>query len=408
MRRSVVPLLVLAATLAAAPAFAHHQMSLFRPLVADPREGLFRLKYDRYTEDRRYGTDIADSTSKGGVLRGLEGTYWDVSFGTTVPMVVGGRPGLGRRTRWQFGIPAGLFAQFDRAGADLINADYQVGVCVDFARATFVAPRVAATEEDAFDLDLRDPVWSLRLTAYHRSTHLGDEYLSEGHFGRNQTGVPDEELLLHVPPVKRVNLSFQALRLVGSLEGSPDGFNAGRTLLRAYAGVEQKATLGLGMQPPRLRSPIYQLGGELWSDAAVSGPSDTWLSRRLVNPVLAWFWHTPPISSEYMGAIDFKLAKPYDFARGDNPTGDFELWTPHLWSNAPYGQELRRYAGSWHAMIGFRFFLREHRVDDGLKAPSAIVAWEWYRGYSPNGQFLDQRMRYRPVGYWLPGLTLTF
>ena len=40
--------------------------------------------------------------------------------------------------------------------------------------------------------------------------------------------------------------------------------------------------------------------------------------------------------------------------------------------------------------------------------PEWRLALEWYRGYSPNGQFLDQRLRYRPRAYVLPSLSANF
>jgi hypothetical protein len=36
------------------------------------------------------------------------------------------------------------------------------------------------------------------------------------------------------------------------------------------------------------------------------------------------------------------------------------------------------------------------------------VSFEWYRGYAPDGQFLDQRLRYRPRLYVIPSITAHF
>src|SRR5204862_4945259 len=47
--------------------------AVFRPLIADPRESLSRWRFVGYTEDWRYGTDITDSTSRGGVERDRRG-----------------------------------------------------------------------------------------------------------------------------------------------------------------------------------------------------------------------------------------------------------------------------------------------------------------------------------------------
>ena len=82
-----------------------------------------------------------------------------------------------------------------------------------------------------------------------------------------------------------------------------------------------------------------------------------------------------------------------------------------LWTAAPYGREYRHYAGSWHAMIGA---VIQHRtsVTGAPQArpvgPEWIVGLEWYRGYAPDGQLLDQRLSYRPRGYLVPSITAYF
>jgi hypothetical protein len=40
--------------------------------------------------------------------------------------------------------------------------------------------------------------------------------------------------------------------------------------------------------------------------------------------------------------------------------------------------------------------------------PEWIVALEWYRGYAPDGQLLDQRLSYRPRVYVWPSITAHF
>lgn len=68
----------------AAPVRAGHEYTLFRPLVADPRENQFRMKFISYTEDWRFGTDITDSTSQGGSDDDRENVSWDIGIGTTL------------------------------------------------------------------------------------------------------------------------------------------------------------------------------------------------------------------------------------------------------------------------------------------------------------------------------------
>src|SRR5204863_4601614 len=74
-----------AAILCAVLAFrsAGGEPRLFRPLTADPRESQSRWRMVDYTEDWRYGTDVTDSTSRGGVVQDRTGVAWEVSGGET-------------------------------------------------------------------------------------------------------------------------------------------------------------------------------------------------------------------------------------------------------------------------------------------------------------------------------------
>src|SRR5438093_10543067 len=101
--------------------------AVFRPLIADPRESLSRWRLVSYTEDRRYGTDITDSTSRGGVAKDRRGLMWEVAGGNRFRW----RPlrrllGIAPWRRYQLGVPAAIFAQFDNSGA-LLNTDFQYG-----------------------------------------------------------------------------------------------------------------------------------------------------------------------------------------------------------------------------------------------------------------------------------------
>ncbi len=82
---------------------------------------------------------------------------------------------------WQSSFSGGVHAQFDlhAPSLDLINADYTIGFPFSFRRG----PE------------------SYRITIYHQSSHLGDEYLLHNN-------------------VQRVELSFEALELIGSYEWS--------------------------------------------------------------------------------------------------------------------------------------------------------------------------------------------
>jgi hypothetical protein len=126
---------------------------LFEPLLADPR-------WPRFSAAYRYYFDDPDVTHAGAV-----------SFGETFSLyrnrALGGQ--------WEVGFQASVFSVFDlnSESADLINADYWVGVPVAFRYGNFSAlGRI-----------------------FHQSSHLGDEYL----------------LRSEVNLTNRVNLSYEAV-----------------------------------------------------------------------------------------------------------------------------------------------------------------------------------------------------
>ena len=250
--------------------------NLFRPLLADPRENVFRTKHVRYTEDWRYGTDITDSTSTGGVVRDRTGVYWDVGIGETYRL----RPSkriFGREgwpwIRYQLGLPIGVFANLDRWGGELINTDYQFGGSIDLLWTGEYDDRLGIRSFDR-------PVVTSRSMIYHRSTHLGDEYLSFGRFGRNQDEHPDESALFEHPPVKRVDLRYEAFRSILSAEWAPSFWNAGRSTIRGYAGGEIKFPIS-AIVPENFTSPIGELGLEIRSAANQDDPADGFVTRAL-------------------------------------------------------------------------------------------------------------------------------
>ncbi|HYG91349.1 MAG TPA: DUF1207 domain-containing protein [Azospirillum sp.] len=125
---------------------------LFEPLVADPR-------WPRFSASYRYFNNDPDVTHAG-----------SATFGETFSLYRG--EGLGGR--WEVGFQAGVFSIFDLASesADLINADYWVGIPVGYRLGSF----------------------SGQVRVYHQSSHLGDEYL----------------LRRRPEPLRRVNVSFEA------------------------------------------------------------------------------------------------------------------------------------------------------------------------------------------------------
>ncbi|MBU0674488.1 MAG: DUF1207 domain-containing protein [Proteobacteria bacterium] len=144
---------------------------LFRPLIADPKQPQFFVSFNRFESS------------------GAQYTMASVGFGETLGFYkfYGSREGDGL----QMSVVGGLFAQFNMStpSYNLINADYTIG----------------------FPVTYRHGNNSLRLRLYHQSSHLGDEFLQD------------------VNPPERVNLSYEAVELLYSLEWR---------WFRAYAGSE--------------------------------------------------------------------------------------------------------------------------------------------------------------------------
>lgn len=179
---------------------------VFRPLLADPKQPQFFAAWEA-TWVRTNNTYV---------------NIGSVGFGENIGLV-GRRNGC---NGWQVGILAGVFAQFDldSASDDLINADYVVGVPVSW----------------------RSGLFSTRVRLYHQSSHLGDEFL------------------LGNPGFPRVNLSFEALEAVVSLD-TPAGW--GRVYVGgSYLVDRDPETLdrtgvqwGFELRGPSIAAPISQL-----------------------------------------------------------------------------------------------------------------------------------------------------
>ncbi len=112
---------------------------LFDTILADPKEPRFFFGVHRYENDMR--TDFT------GAAIGI-----GESFGLF-------RKNLGEDHAWQFSINGGLFSHFnmDTSSYDLLNSDYTVGLLWTY----------------------RCRSASLRIRAYHQSSHLGDDYARE-------------------------------------------------------------------------------------------------------------------------------------------------------------------------------------------------------------------------------------
>ena len=140
---------------------------LFKPLVADPRWPHFAAAWQYYINDKQLGNVGA------------------VSFGESFSFYRDRIAGAW----WEIGLHAGVFSVFDldSNSADLVNADYLVGL----------------------PLSVRYEDFTAMFRIFHQSSHLGDEFLL-----RTRTN--------------RINLSYESVDLKLSYEFGD--------LLRIYAG----------------------------------------------------------------------------------------------------------------------------------------------------------------------------
>lgn len=171
------------------------RQELFQPLIADPRQPQFSIRYHYY--DTRSDTFNAASVSFGDYFGFAEGTW--------------GNTGI-----TQLGLQGAVFALFnlDAPSSDLINADYWIGLPVTY----------------------RSGPWSFLARIYHQSSHLGDEFL------------------LGQPETARINLSYEDLELLGSYEWRHVRlYGGGGYILHSEPDLERgHLQLGLEFRWPRL------------------------------------------------------------------------------------------------------------------------------------------------------------
>lgn len=165
---------------------------LFRPLLADPKQPQFVAG--------RQGVNPGSADDFAAAWVGF-----GENFGLYRLTLGGACDGL------QLNVNGGVFAQFNlnSPSSDLVNADYVIGVPLTFRKGLF----------------------SGRLRYYHQSSHLGDE------------------LVLGNPGIRRVNLSFEEVELLASIEWH---------FLRIYGGPGY-----LVRREPDLKRLKWQYGGEL-------------------------------------------------------------------------------------------------------------------------------------------------
>lgn len=126
--------------------------SIFAPVLADPHQPQFSMRYQRYHSSVR---EFNAAMVSFGEYFGFASRLWrDASIS-------------------QVGLQGAVFALFnlDAPSSDLVNADYWIGI----------------------PLSYRTGPWSMLARLYHQSSHLGDEFLL-GHPGVNRINLSYEEL----------------------------------------------------------------------------------------------------------------------------------------------------------------------------------------------------------------------
>jgi hypothetical protein len=259
---------------------------VFRPLWADPKQPQFFAAW----QSTQIRSNIANVNAPSHITLGTVG--FGENFG-----LVGKRNGC---NGWQVGLLPGVFAQFnlDSGSTDLINADYVLGIPVSF----------------------RSGLFSTRVRLFHQSSHLGDEFL------------------LNNPGIKRVNLSFEVLEAILSLD-APGGWG------RAYAG----GATALHVEPSGIARNSAHWGFEL------RGPT-------VEAPLLA-----KPLPSTRLTPVfgaDFQAFEELNWTINTNVLGGVE------WSKAGADRRFRLLAN-------------------------------YYHGYSPYGQFFGTKLEMFGIGLYL-------
>lgn len=238
---------------------------IFSPLLADPRQPQFSMRYQRYHS----------AVSKFNAAMVSFGEYFGFASGLWRDASIS-----------QIGLQGAVFGLFnlDAPSSDLVNADYWIGI----------------------PLSYRQGAWSVLTRLYHQSSHLGDEFLL-GH-----------------PGVNRINLSYEDLEALVSLDlDSVRLYGGGGYILHSE---------------PRLKRGHIQGG--------VEGRK-----RHVFSNI------------DFIAAVDMQSREEHGWWR----------W------NRSY-------------QAGFSFNRRGAR--------EIRLVFEHFNGFSPNGQFYRERLRYSGVGMY--------
>jgi len=245
---------------------------LFKQLIADPKEPRFYLSYHPYQSGSQYGSPSTQIFSGG--LGDMFGVYRRLTHAAGYD--------------WQIDIGGGIFSEFDLTTSSffLVNTDYFLGLPFTFRKGPA----------------------SYRLTLYHQSSHLGDEYL------------------LH-NTVTRIEFSYEALNFIGSYEWDK---------WRVYYGGEYMVH-----KEPSYYKPITVQGGVEYYD-----------TERIIG------------NARLVGGLDLKCTQENDW---------------------PLNSSLK---------AGLQF------DSSDVKNRSLRVLAEGYAGFSPHGQFFNERITYVGLGVY--------
>ena len=173
------------------------QGQLFAPLIADPKQPHFFAAW-LWVTSPLVTSQVAS-----------------VGLGEDIGLV------RGPRSHWQLSVAAGVFSQFNEEtpSNDLINTDFVIG----------------------FPVTYRGDAVSARARIYHQSSHLGDEFI----LNNNPT---------------RVNLSFEALELLGAFDfGGFRAYGGGEYLIRHEPSDLKPGLLHAGLEY-RLPTRVVRFG----------------------------------------------------------------------------------------------------------------------------------------------------
>ena len=245
---------------------------VFCPLVADPKA----VRSFVSLQDERSGTGTTTNSSR------------------LASVGIGDLFGLGR---WagnkngdgvQLSITGAVFAQFDlgTSSYDLLNADYVIGL----------------------PLTIRRGKGSMRIRAYHQSSHLGDEYL------------------LREPATRRdrENLSFESIDVLLSVDAGALRLYGGGERLVNREPADLAATVvhgGVEYRPTTWLIPLGKLGGFRFLAATDVKTSD---------------------EHDWKPSVSARAGLEYDRARGsDVPGRRWALLAEYYEGPSPYGQFFR-------------------------------------------------------------------